>query len=367
MSDHASQLAQLGWQDGLLLAACSNCGLGIMQPADMFDQPCVHCGSYLIEELDPDADQPPHLAPPELILNTKVDEKKAHKELSNWYSRFFFPPADLSLPTLMSRIRLMYVPVWLMDTRLNTQWAADVGFDYEVISSQEKLRGSTWSTTEVKRIQQDWEGRAGTINLNYENIPADAIEREFNFWPVVRLTPSQHKLLHRAEPYNATTAEKATFLLPSRIPADAVNDMLPSLMGLAQDDVQSACRADHIRNFNWAPKIEQQNWTKLLMPVWSTWYKDEDDRKRMLFINATTGQGWGERIPSMRRTWQVGLYMLIVAAVFMVAGLTFGLLSNNWAVMGLMTLIVFVMMGSFLLMAVYTIFQKNKEDFFGRF
>lgn len=367
MSDHTSVLSEMGWDDGLLLASCNNCGISLMQPADMMSQSCVHCGAVMIEQIDPEVDRPPHLAPPELVLSLKQERKHAGYEIKKWVSKFYFPPADLVTEKLNQRLRLVYVPAWLMDTTLETSWMADAGFDYDVVSSREKLRGSSWSTEQVTRTKKDWEGRAGKLTLHYDNLPADAIEDELHFWNLVQLRKSGDRFVQAAAPYAQREAEPAAFVLPSRIPADAVNDMLPVLMERAKSDVQAACRADQVRNFNWAPKIEEQNWTQMLIPVWSTWYLDEDDRTRMVFLNGVTGHGWGEKIPSMKRTWQVGLYFLIGALALIGVGVLAGLASGSWGAFGGLTILAMLLMGLFMLLVLYVTVQKGREDYFRRF
>ena len=364
---HGELLSSLGWEDGLLLASCNNCGITLMQPADMMAKSCIHCGAMMIEQMDPNADRPPHLAPPELVLNLRKERNRAETDFTNWVKKFYFPPAGLSAEKLHERMRLVYVPAWLMDTTLETQWIADAGFDYDVVSHREKYRGGGWSTQQVTRTRKDWEGRAGQLTLRYDNLPADAIEEEFQFWKLARLLRSGDRIVNKAVPYEQREAEPAAFMLPNRIPADAINDMLPTLMERAKSDVQIACRADHIRNFNWAPKILEQNWTKMLIPIWSTWYLDEDDRTRMVFLNAVTGHGWGEKIPSMRRTWRVGLYFLIAALALIGFGIVGGLSSGNWGTLGGMTMLAILLMGIFMVVVLYVSYQKNKDDHFGRF
>ncbi|MFK7803514.1 MAG: hypothetical protein AB8G95_17900 [Anaerolineae bacterium] len=367
MSNHETVLRDMGWEDGLLLASCNNCGITLMQPADMMSQSCVHCGAVMLEEIDPEADRPPHLAPPELVLNLKKDRSRAESELAAWVKKFYFPPADLDATKLNQRMRLVYVPAWLMDTTLETIWMADAGYNYDVVSSREKLRGSQWSTEQVTRTKKDWEGRAGNLTLRYDNLPADAIEDELHFWNMVQLRKSGDRFVKTAAPFTQREAEPAAFLLPSRIPADAVNDMLPVLMERAKADVQVACRADQVRNFNWAPKIQEQNWTQMLIPVWSTWYLDEDDRTRMVFLNGVTGHGWGEKIPSMKRTWRVGLYFLIAALALISVGALAGLASGSWAAFGGLTVLAMLLMGMFMIAVLFVMYQKNKEDYFSRF
>ena len=373
-TNYQDMLKDLGWESELHMVGCNHCGLTFMQTEQSLEQPCLHCGSTLLEEMMPDSDQPPHWAPAELALPLRLTRQRAQTELAKWRNNFRFPSADLTDQHLNQRLRLMYAPAWLMDTTLETKWAADVGFDYDVISHKEKLQGSQWSTQQVKRTKKDWEGRAGTLTLRYDNLPADAIERESSFWPLVRLVGSADRFVSDAAKQTAKAGNEAqhageqpSFVLPSRIPADAVTDMLPLLMERAKVDVQAACRADHVRNFNWAPTIQQQNWTQMLIPVWSTWYLDEDNRRRMVFVHGTTGNGWGERIPSMRRAWRVGMFFFAAALALIIIGAVLGFASGNWASFGGLGFLAVFLIGLPFLMVLWVSFQKGKDNFFGRF
>ncbi|MEM9777995.1 MAG: hypothetical protein AAF902_25695, partial [Chloroflexota bacterium] len=345
-----------------------------MQPDDSVYDPCVHCGSLQLDRMDVEQDRPPNLAPAELVMKLRMNRKRAEKELGNWRRKFRFPSKDLTDANLNKRLQLIYVPAWLMDTTLQTQWAADVGFDYEVQSFKEKYKGSSWTTQEVRRTQKDWEGRAGTITLRYDNLPADAIEEENQFFPLVRLGRNADRFVADAtkntESSNGAFAadkEASSFILPSRVPADAVSEMLPVLMERAKVDAQKACRADHIRNFKWAPKILEQNWTKMMIPVWSTWYLDEDERRRMVFMHGKTGHGWGEKIPSMRRAWRVALFFFAAAFCLMMLGAVVGIISGNWGSFGGLTFVSIMLIGFPLLMVMWVSFQKGRDSQFGRF
>lgn len=367
-------LKDMGWPANFILIGCNHCGLTFMQPESSLNDPCVHCGSHQLELMDPDADRPPNLAPAELAMKLRLNRKRAEEELASWRRKFRFPSKDITDSHLQQRLRLIYVPAWLMDTTLQTQWAADVGFDYEVLSFKEKYKGSNWTTQQVKRTQKDWEGRAGTISLRYDNLPADAVEEENAFYPLVRMGHNADRFVHEAAKHTqqsdgvlSSASESSSFILPSRIPADAVTDMLPVLMERAKDDAQQACRADHIRNFKWAPKIQEQNWTKMMIPVWSTWYLDEDERRRMVFLHGLTGNGWGEKIPSMRRAWQVAFIFFAVAFGLMILGAVVGFASGNWASFGGLTFISIMLVGIPLIMVIWVSFQKGNTNHFNRF
>lgn len=367
MSDHNSVLRELGWEEGLTLAGCNQCQLVSLLPAGAVEQRCFHCGSTRVEIIDPTTDLTSHLAPPELVVRQRLRGIQAAARLKEWGKWFFLQPNDAAHTALVSRLRLVYAPVWLMDTTVQTKWQAEVGFDYQVQSHRESYSGGSWRTQQVQRTKQDWEPRTGSMTLRFDNVPAEALERNILFARLVQRPIIGLQTVREADPYQPDTGSEASFCLPTRVPQDAVADMVPTLMEMAKNEVKSACRADHLRHFQWAPELSEQNWTKMLFPIWSTWYLDDDDRPRMIYINAMTGHGWGEKTPSMRRAWLFSGIFGGAAALLFVAGLILWIITQSVTPFFTLSAFGVLLLLIPLILILYVIYQKGRPDQFRMF
>ncbi len=88
----------------------------------------------------PVAPQPAYLReePPEQVLPYGVSEQRLANILNRWSKGVWFRPADLKAGVLMQRVRRYLFPLWLVDGRVEAVWRADAGFDYQVVSYQDR-------------------------------------------------------------------------------------------------------------------------------------------------------------------------------------------------------------------------------------
>lgn len=364
---HAALLGRLGWVDGLILAGCGSCHLVSLMPESQVDSRCFHCGADQVEPIDPTADVSSHLAPPELIVPQRLDGSKAAFRLKTWGKRFWLRPGDAAHAALVNRLRFVYVPIWLMDSVVDATWQAEAGFDYQVESHREAFASGRWRSEKVERTRQDWEPRTGRMNLQFDNVPAEAIEREMTFSRLIRRPIIGLKTVEDAQPYSGDALGRATICLPTRIPQDAVNDLAPLLMELAKNKVQAACRADHVRKFEWAPSLTEQNWTKMLYPLWSTWYLDDDERPRLIFINGLTGHGLAERVPSMKRAWLFSSFFIVLASIILAIGIILGIAAGSLSPLFSLFAVAVLLLLFPLVIILFVIYQRGRPDHFRPF
>jgi hypothetical protein len=90
-------------------------------------------------------------------------------------------------------------------------------------------------------------------------------------------------------------------------------------------DCRLACQADHSRGFKWSPRFANQQWTQLLLPLYTSYYLDDDNRAQMVLLHGQTGQLHGVKRASMKRARRVAGMIAAVAAVFLL--LTLALLA----------------------------------------
>jgi hypothetical protein len=235
--------------------------------------------------------------------------------LQQFASRIPYPPQDLAPGNLRRRAKRVLLPVWLVDAQAQALWQAEAGFDYEVVSHRDQFAGGGWSSQRVKEARIRWEPRLGQLMRSYTNIPAPALEEHRQ----LREQLGGHDLT-AAEPYQPNVISNTILRAPDRSPQDAWGDARAAIQAAAADECRRAAGADHIRQFAWQPEFSAENWTLLLLPVFTTVYYDDDNNPQPVWINAQTGQLSGKRRASPKRaTRAAGIWLAVAAAIFLVS------------------------------------------------
>ncbi len=316
------------WGYAYEVALCEQCDWSYVVPAGVLPQTCPHCFRgrlHGVVELQPDELFYTH--PPELILPFKISETTLSERINTFTSGIPFPPSDLKVQNLASRLKRVYLPYWLVDVEVNATWELETGFDYQVVSHQDyydQYRGG-WHTKEVKEGRIRWEQRLGRLARIYHNVSAAALEEE------AELAKSLGKYdIGSAEPYHTDLSTQAFVRLPNSSPEDAWPRALPAVQTIAAEECRRAAEADHQRNFRWAPEFKQKNWTYLLRPVYTTYYLDDESHPQPVFINGQSGHLSGVRSASMKRAQQTALWILgaallicLLSVIVGVAGIFF--------------------------------------------
>jgi hypothetical protein len=223
-----------------------------------------------------------------------------------------FPPVDLNADSLSRRLQRIFLPVWLVDVSVRANWQGEVGFNYEVVSHQEKYSQSQggWKSQAVTETRVRWEPRRGRLERMYQNNPVTAVEG------VARLKEIVGKYrLNEARAYDPDTVQPAFARLPDRNAEDAWRELLPRLQSAAADDCRKAAAADHLRDFRWQPEFVDRNWTLLLLPLYATYYLDDENQAQAVYLDGQSGEVRGERYASAKRARRTAFLILAAAGV----------------------------------------------------
>jgi hypothetical protein len=309
----------LGWGIPFQAFVCEACDWRYFLPVDQIPSHCPHCFHKTMAVLDESSSTEIPLAPPELFLPFTVSNEILMQRLQEFTKGLWFPPTDLTLNNIRSRLQRVFWPVWLVDSDAQASWQAEAGYDYQVVSHQERFSdGRGWSTQEVTETRIRWEPRIGQLRRTYQNIAAPAVEehRQLMGW-------LGGYDIGKSLPFTADAAfsnlEKGRWLvcLPGRSRVDAWPDAVPTLQSSAADECQQACAADHIREFRWSPSFDHQNWTLLLLPMLTSFYLDDDKKPQPLLIHGQNGRLHGMHRASMKRAQRTALWILAAGVLLL--------------------------------------------------
>lgn len=315
--DQAQDLSS--WGTSVSLCVCEVCDWGFVVPEGVSALSCPHCFRGKLSKFSMEKGGPElFLRPPELILDYSASSNKIANSIQNFTSGHWFAPADLTLTHLQERLKRVFVPMWMVDTDIQASWQAETGFNYEVVSHRDRYSDSRggWESQEVKETRIRWEPRVGTLSRKYQNIPAPAFED----YPKLAQLLGDYSL-SAATPYNSKGIGQAYLRLPNRSVEDAWPDAVPLVMKTAVEECQQAARADHIREFKWAPEYCNQNWTLLLLPAYTSYYLDDEKIPHLVLLNGQSGKLTGKRKASMRQAQKASIWILLAALILFLVSL----------------------------------------------
>ncbi len=293
------------WGLPLQVAGCLKCKQAFLVEASKIGQVCPNCAQG---RLDP---QPALLRkePPELFVPFQVERNRLLPIFSAFTKPVWLHPDDFSAERLLQRAVPVFWPMWLVDSDLEGDWQAEAGYDYQVKSSQESYSGSGWQTRERIETRIRWEPRLGQLRRHYNNMAAPALSEQkrmleltgsYNLQVAQNYQPEQLKAL----------VQGGALQVPDLNPQSAWPVAQEKLNNAAGDECRQAAGAQHIRNFRIRTRYENLCWTQLLLPLYTSYYLDDEGKPHTVVINAQNGKIGGRRLASQKKGW---LYAGIVA------------------------------------------------------
>lgn len=324
MTTSASQSPPLAkpWHARMAPAACSDCQRVFLLPPEALPiQPCPQCFRSNLAVLSDPAQI--EVFPPELVMPFRLSPELLQSQVERFSRGIPYPPEDMNAENIRGRLVQLYLPVWLLDAETRAYWQADVGFNYDVVSHQEHYSQHTggWQTQEVTKTRIRWEPRLGKLQRTYHNLAAPALEEDQTLRTALGAFDYRTASL-----FSAGWVDSAVIRLPDRSPNDAWVEASNALKQLASAECVKAAGADHIREFNWQAEYPTKNWTHLLLPVYTAYYKDDLGTACPMIIHGQTGQISGLRRASPVRGRRAALGILGTALVLFLVSLILGLL-----------------------------------------
>lgn len=305
------------WGVNLQAAICELCDWRYLLPPGQLRQLCPHCFQTELTPLDEQAGGL-NSHPPELIISFSVTAEAVNRQIQQFAGGIWFAPGDLTPQNLQARLRRVYLPMWLVDSQVQALWQAEAGFDYQVVSHRDSFdeTGGGWRSEEITETRVRWEPRLGRLTRTYHNIPAPALEEHFAL--LQRLGRFD---LEAGQPYRVELLQQAAVRLPNRTPTDAWPDAAPAFQAAAAEECRKAAAADHIREFRWSVEYPQPNWTLLLLPLFTTFYLDDERRPQPVLIHGQSGRISGPKRASMRRAQRMAMVIVAIAALIFILSL----------------------------------------------
>lgn len=306
------------WQTDLDVVVCEHCQWRYLVPHNDPPALCPNCCHSPLEVFPGGLAEMPHSYPPELVAPFEITPKGLNETIKAFIAQVPFAPKDLTEAHLRSHLKPLFLPMWLVDSKVNAVWRGEVGFDYEVVSHQEFYNGtfSKWETREVKEPRVRWEQRLGRLNRSYQNVTIPAVDDQ-SFLEQQLGSFSLKQVL----PYTPERIQQASVRLPDNAPKEIWNDAALAFQKTALTDCQHACDANQMRQFEWKARFAQINWTLLLLPVYATHYLDDKGKPHAVLFHGQTGKPSGKGRASFGQAGYTSLLILTAGLALFVLGL----------------------------------------------
>ena len=166
------------WQISLEHYECDRCHWRYLVTSEQAPARCPYCFYAPLTRVEADTIELPDSHQPELLLPYNVSSHKLDTGVENFAGGIPFRSHDLSAENLFERIERIYIPMWLVDSHVEANWQAEIGFDYQVVSHQDQYdqnRGG-WRSRQIEETRVRWEPRLGHLERIYNNVIAPALE-----------------------------------------------------------------------------------------------------------------------------------------------------------------------------------------------
>lgn len=299
------------WNTDLEAVGCMVCGQVFLVSHDFLPKKCPNCAKG---PLNP---QPARMRPepPESILAFEKKPNDLRQAVEKFVQEVWLRSDDFATEKLLSRLTPIFWPMWMIDSTIQGNWEAEVGFNYQVKSSQEAYQNGQWQTKEVVETRIRWENRLGQIHRHHNNVVAAALEQHNSLSEKVG-----KYAFERVQNYSPTLVDHAAIQIPDLLPENSWPLAKQGLEKRAGQDCQAASGANHIRNFKIQANFTDQHWTQLLLPIYTTYYTDDNGKPRVIFINGQTGKIAGVRLASQQKGWMWAAILAGSAILFLILG-----------------------------------------------
>ena len=151
---------------------CQNCGFNLSYTKDYLSKTCPYCRTNYVEQVATLQEN----VRPEKIIPFIVTNDQAKKEFMNWLSKGFWAPRNMKKFSKINELLPMYVPVWLFDAVVTTQWSGQSGMRRSRQVAYKVQEGNIEKTEYRTEHYTEWYPVSGQHEGIYSSLPIPASE-----------------------------------------------------------------------------------------------------------------------------------------------------------------------------------------------
>lgn len=301
--------AQRGFGTPLRRVGCDQCGAVVAYAPNETARRCDFCGSPQVVSLE-QSQQPIR---PESVLPFQVDREAAAARFSSWLGGLWLRPSNLKQLASVSEMTGMYVPYWVFDASVHSDWTALAGDYYYVDESYTATDDRGRSVQRRRRVQKvRWRPAQGSRDDRYDELLVCGSRG---------LPP---ELTQKLEPFDTQALRRydASFLAGWRAEEYSVDLNAAWKLGVERmaESQRARCSGDvpgdTQRALNIVNRFADEKFKHVLLPLWISVYRYQGKPFRFL-VNGQTGEVTGHA------PWSVLKITLLGVALALLTLLTF--------------------------------------------
>ncbi|WP_170343606.1 TFIIB-type zinc finger domain-containing protein [Ruegeria atlantica] len=283
--------------------SCPNCAAQVEFDPNTHAAECPFCATPVVTDTGVNR----HIKP-KGVLPFALDERSAHRAMSDWLGRLWFAPNGLKdYARKGRRMQGIYVPYWTFDADTKSAYRGERGTVY--YETRTVMRDGKRVQQQVPKVR--WTPKSGRVARFFDDVLVlasrslpkaytDALEP----WDLPALEPYQPEYLagFRAEAYTVELKE-------------GYAEARAHMARVIERDVRFDIGGDRQRIHAVDTDVRDVTFKHILLPVWLAAYKYRGQTYRFV-VNGRTGRVQGERPWSaIKITIAVVLGLLVAAGV----------------------------------------------------
>ncbi|GGH29614.1 replication restart DNA helicase PriA [Cribrihabitans marinus] len=281
--------------------SCPNCAAQVEFDPATHAAECPFCATPVVTDTGINR----HIKP-RGVLPFALDERSAHKAMSDWLGRLWFAPNGLrDYARKGRRMQGIYVPYWTFDADTKSRYRGERGVVYYV--TRTVMVDGKKQTRQVPKVR--WSPKSGRVARFFDDVlvlASHALPKTYTDalepWDLAALEPYQPEYLagFRAEAYTVELSEGYT-------------EAREHMARVIERDVRFDIGGDRQRVHDIDTSVRDVTFKHILLPVWLAAYKYRGQTYRFV-VNGRSGRVQGERPWSALKITLAVLAGLILAA-----------------------------------------------------
>ncbi len=270
--------SEKGWGVERKAIRCEACQAVFNVEGSNLSSTCPFCGSNRVV-----GHQEMHdFIRPGYIIPFSVDDKACRDTVKAWLGRGWMYPPELRRVDTISRFVGLYLPFWLFDARIESQWKAEVGHEKQ----KKRYRDGKWESVTV--IEWRWEH--GRVYVPIRDLLIYGTTRVSTVL-LARLYPFDLRKLCEYDPaYLAGWQAQAYDLQLQPGWEIGKRQMREQAKRACYDDISTS----HVRNFSMTADFSEERWRYVLLPVYLATYMFNNQVYHAM-VNGQTGAVAGQK------------------------------------------------------------------------
>lgn len=289
--------------------SCQNCGAIVSLDSHLTATSCSFCSSNQVLELKDHR----QVIRPESVVPFSIDKKVINDLFSRWVRSLWFRPNALKRLARVSEVRGVYIPYWVFDATVHSDWQALAGYYYYETEHYTERGADGRMEHKTRQVQKvRWVPADGARTDVYDEFLICA-SKGLSQDLAARLQTFDTAFLKAYEPEYLVGWCAEEYQI-------GLNDSWQRAVTLMEQEQMRRCSGDVPGDTQMGLQVQNEfsdeRFKHVLLPIWISAYRYKD-RTFQFLVNGQTGEVQGKAPFSVWKiTFLVLFVLLLLLAVF---------------------------------------------------